>query len=207
MKNISNKKLVLAFYMEVIGQRNSDLIDHYVSDNYTQHSPLMKDGKSGLREAIEYLKLLPKPQDQTSPVVLAIAEGDYVLLLLDLHLMGKHLCVTDLFKVIHGKISEHWDAIQEISTELSVPVFDVDTDAVLTDDDKELANKHLDLRRGKIHRIIVEGNVVGVQSEIDKSGKRCAAYDFIKIVESRIIQSWSVEQEFPDMMYHQNGIL
>ena len=76
----------------------------------------MKDGKAGLRDAIEYLKSLPKPKEEDkSPIILAIADGDYVMLLLDLSFMGKHLLVADLFKVIDGKIVEHWDAIQDIT--------------------------------------------------------------------------------------------
>ena len=209
MKRKSNKTLVLDFYRNVIRERNPDLIDDYVSNNYIQHSPLMKDGKSGLREAIEYLKKLPNPEVVVkSPIVLAIAEDDYVMLLLDLNFMGKHLSVADLFKVIDGKVVEHWDAIQDISSAaLSVPLFDVDTNALLKDDDKIMVQKQLDLRRSKIHRIIVEGNVVGVQSESDKSGKRYAAYCFVKIVDSKIVQSWNVEQAIPDTMYHHNGML
>ncbi len=208
MNNKSNKQVVLEFYRKVIRDRNADLIDNYIDVNYIQHSPSMKDGKAGLREAIEYLKKLPKPEEVKSPIVLAIAEGDYVMLLLDLNFMGKHLSVADLFKVIDAKISEHWDAIQDISSaEFSVPLFDVETNAVLKDDDRTLIKKHLDLRGGKIHRIIVEGDVVSVQSEIDMSGKRYAAYDFMKIIDSEIVQSWSVEQAFPDAMYHSNDML
>jgi len=208
MNSKSNKELVLDFYRKIIRDRNGDLIDDYIDDNYIQHSPSMKDGKAGLREAIEYLKKLPKPEVVKSPIVLAIAEGDYVMLLLDLNFMGKHLSVADLFKVIDGKINEHWDAIQDISsTEESVPLFNADANAVLSDDDKTLVKKHIDLRGGRIHRIIVEGNVVGVQSEIDKSGKRYAAYDFMKIVDSKIVQSWNVEQAIPDTMSHHNGML
>ena len=208
MNNNANKKLVLDFYRNVVRDKNSDLIDEYISDGYRQHSPSMKDGKAGLHEAVEYLKLLPRPEVQKSPIVLAIAEGDYVMLLLDLNFMGKHLSVADLFKVIDGMIVEHWDAIQDISsTELNVPLFDVDTNAVLSDVDKTLIEKHPDLRRDKIHRIIVEGNVAGVQSEIDKSGRRYACYDFLKIIDSKIVQLWRVEQAFPENMSNSNGML
>src|SRR5688572_10653899 len=115
MNNISNKNLVLDLYKNVIRDRNSDLMDTYISDDYIQHSPSMKDGKAGLRDAIDYLKSLPKPKEDKSPIVLAIADGDYVMLLLKLSFMGKHLSVADLFKVIEGKIVEHWDAIQDIT--------------------------------------------------------------------------------------------
>ena len=125
MNNISNKNLVLELYKKVIRDRNGDLIDTYISDDYIQHSPSMKDGKAGLRDAIEYLKSLPKPKEEKSPIILAIDDGDFVMLLLDLSFMGKHLTVADLFKVIDGKIVEHWDAIQDItSNEINIPAFD-----------------------------------------------------------------------------------
>ncbi len=104
MNNISNKNLVLDLYKKVIRDRNGDLIDTYISDDYIQHSPSMKDGKAGLRDAVEFLKSLPKPKEEDkSPIILAIADGDYVMLLLDLSFMGKHLLVADLFKVFNGQ--------------------------------------------------------------------------------------------------------
>lgn len=206
--NNSNKKLVLDFYKQVVGGRNGDLIDRYISDNYIQHSPSMKDGKAGLREAVEYLKRLPKPQEQKSPIVLAIAEGDFVMLLLDLNFMGKHLSVADLFKVVDGMVVEHWDAIQDItSAGLTVPVLNIDEVAILNESDKASVTKYLDSKQSKVHRIITDGNVVGAQSEVSKSGKRFVAYDFMKIVDSKIVQSWCVEQEIPEVMGHGNGMI
>ena len=206
--NNSNKKLVLDFYKQVVGGRNGDLIDRYISDNYIQHSPSMKDGKAGLHEAVEYLKLLPKPQEQKSPIVLAIAEGDFVMLLLDLNFMGKHLSVADLFRVVDGMVVEHWDAIQDItSAGLTIPTLNVDDGALLSEDDKAVITKHLNSRQSKVHRVITEGNVVGVQSEATRAGKRYVSYDFMKIVDSSIVQSWSVEQEIPEVMNNVNGMI
>src|SRR5688572_18415657 len=186
MNNISNKNLVLDLYKNVIRDRNSDLIDTYISDDYIQHSPSMRDGKAGLREAIEYLKQLPKATDEKSPIVLAIDEGDYVMLLLDLSFMGKHLSVADLFKVIDGKVVEHWDAIQDISgNEISIPAFSIqeEYDVKLSESHKFairllFENSSNDIQTNsefsevlrqrepvKLHRILACGNVVGVQSE------------------------------------------
>jgi predicted SnoaL-like aldol condensation-catalyzing enzyme len=206
--NNSNKKLVLDFYKQVVGGRNGDLIDSYISDNYIQHSPSMKDGKAGLRDAIEYLKLLPKPQEQKSPIVLAIAEGDFVMLLLDLNFMGKRLAVVDLFRLVDEMVVEHWDAMQDISsTGLIVPALNIDEGAILNEVDNAVITKHLNSRQSKIHRTVTEGNIVGVQSEVSRSGKRYVSYDFMKIANSKIVQSWSVEQEIPDAMNHHNGMI
>jgi predicted SnoaL-like aldol condensation-catalyzing enzyme len=208
MDNKSNKELVLNFYRKVIGGRNPDLLDEYISDEYIQHSPLMKDGKAGLREAIEYLKTLPKATEVKSPIALAIAEDDYVVLLLDINFMGKHLSVADVFKVSDGMIVEHWDAVKDVtSSAASIPLFDIDENVEISEEKKTMIREHLDSSHGKVLRMITEGNVVGVQSEGEKSGKRFVFYDFVKIGDSKIIHSWRVEQEIPDTLNHNNGMI
>ena len=229
MNNISNKNLVLDLYKKVIRDRNGDLIDTYISDDYIQHSPSVKDGKAGLREAIEYLKSLPKPTEDKSPIILAIADGDYVMLLLDLYFMGKRLSVADLFKVIDGKIVEHWDAVQDITgNATNVPTFTVaeeydikvgesnknlirlifdDADLNRIDVNKEFSDALRQRQPVTLHRILTFGNVVGVQSEGVKSGKSFVFYDFIKTDHGQIIQHWWVEQEIVLVTTHKNGMV
>lgn len=208
MNSDSNKKLVLDFYKNVIGERKSELIDAYISSNYIQHSASMKDGTAGLRDAIDYLKQLPKPEITKSPIVLAIADSELVMLLLDLNFMGKRLAVVDLFKVVDGKIVEHWDAMQDIpSGEIVIPGFKIDEKATLIHADLKLIGGHMESMAATTHRVVREGNVVGVQAESEKSGKRFAAYHLLKIVGTKIVESWTVEQEIPDSMQHKNGML
>ena len=223
MKNISNKTLVLDFYKKVVKERNSDLIDTYVSDDYIQHSPSMKDGKAGLREAIEYLRLMPKPKEEKSPIVLAIEDGDYVMLLLDLSLMGRHLSVADLFRVVGGKIVEHWDAIQDITSDnITAPEFNVVEGgskvsernktlirSIFEDDilNKEFSEAVTERKPLKVHRILSNGNVVGVQSEGMRSDKAFVVYDFFNMIDSRITLRWSVEQTIPATFAHNNGMI
>jgi predicted SnoaL-like aldol condensation-catalyzing enzyme len=229
MNNISNKNLVLDLYKKVVRDRNGDLIDTYISDDYIQHSPSMKDGKAGLREAIEYLKSLPKPTEEKSPIILAVEDGGYVMLLLDLSFMGKRLSVADLFKVIDGKIVEHWDAVQDITgSATNVPTFSVaeeydikvgennknlirllfdDADLNKIDVNKEFSDVLRQRQPVKLHRILACGNVVGVQSEGVKSGKPYVFYDFINLIDSKITQHWSVEQEIKLALTHNNGMI
>jgi predicted SnoaL-like aldol condensation-catalyzing enzyme len=235
MNNISNKNLVLDLYKKVIRERNGDLIDAYISDDYIQHSPSMKDGKAGLREAVEFLKSLPKPKEEDkSPIILAIADGDYVMLLLDLSFMGKHLLVADLFKVFNGKVVEHWDAIQDITGipiiigTIVTPAFNVaeehdikvsesnktlisllfnDSDSNVIDVNKEFSGALRERQPVKLHRILAYGNVVGVQSEGIISGKPFVFYDFINIIESRITNHCSAVQEIVQVLSHNNGMI
>ncbi|HEX6891613.1 MAG TPA: nuclear transport factor 2 family protein [Chryseolinea sp.] len=230
MNNISNKNLVLDLYKRVIRDRNSDLIDAYISDDYIQHSPSMKDGKAGLRDAIEFLKSLPKPkEDDSSPIILAIADGDYVMLLLDLSFLDKHLLVADLFKVFNGKIVEHWDAIQDNTADaIAIPGFQLtdrhdmkvsesnktlisslfnESAPAKIDFNKEFSDVLSQRRPIKLHRILACGNVVGVQSEGIRSGKPFVFYDFINVTESKITMHSCVEQEIVQVLSHNNGMV
>ena len=109
----SNKTIVLEAYKYIIGQCNTELIDTYISDNYKQHSPTVKDGRAGLTEMIGFLKMIPRTGETASPIVRAIEDGDLVAVHLDIAFMGKRMAVIDIFRVEDGKLAEHWDAAQE----------------------------------------------------------------------------------------------
>jgi predicted SnoaL-like aldol condensation-catalyzing enzyme len=195
----------------------------------------MKDGKAGLRDAVEFLKSLPKPKEEDkSPIILAIADGEYVMLLLDLSFMGKHLLVADLFKVFNGKVVEHWDAIQDVTGTpiiigtIVTPAFNVteehdikvsesnktlisllfnDSSPDRIDVNKEFSDALRERQPAKLHRILAFGNVVGVQSEGIISGKPFVFYDFINIIESRITKHCCVVQEIVEVLSHKNGMI
>lgn len=114
MKSKSNKTIVLECYRKIIRDLDSSLIDNYIHDPYIQHSPTVKDGKIGLTEMLSFLKTLPKPAElMPSPIVRVVAESDFVAVHLDIRLMGKRWAVVDLYRLVNGKLAEHWDAGQE----------------------------------------------------------------------------------------------
>ena len=47
--------------------------------------------------------------------IMVLGEGNFVLVVSEGHLGGKHSSFYDLFRVENGKIAEHWDTIEEIS--------------------------------------------------------------------------------------------
>jgi predicted SnoaL-like aldol condensation-catalyzing enzyme len=115
MTHLINKELVRGFYRDVVRDRKIELIEKYVHKNYIQHSPNMKDGVEGLKEAIAYLKQLPKPDvNAPSPIVRLLAEDDMVMVQLDINFGGKRIAVVDIFRVVDGKIAEHWEVQQEV---------------------------------------------------------------------------------------------
>jgi len=113
-KLAANKKLVLAFYEQIIGRKDFDGALKYMGATYKQHAPYAADGHAGLRAWLAGFKAaFPKHRYEVKRV---LAEGDYVML--HLHGMGgpnpHGESVVDIFRVENGKVVEHWDVIQDI---------------------------------------------------------------------------------------------
>lgn len=123
MDTILNKQKVLSFYKLIVGQRKAELIPEFVREDYKQHNPLVKQGRAGLTEMINYLKTLPLPPAPTqSPIIRAVQEGDFVVTHLDLVFMGQRKIVIDLFKLKDGMLAEHWDVMQDMPDQTGQPV-------------------------------------------------------------------------------------
>jgi predicted SnoaL-like aldol condensation-catalyzing enzyme len=110
----ANKKLVLAFYEQIIGRKDFDAALPYMGATYKQHAPYAADGHDGLRAWLAGFKAaFPNHRYEVKRV---IAEGPYVML--HLHGMGgpnpHGESVIDIFRVQNGKVVEHWDIIQAI---------------------------------------------------------------------------------------------
>lgn len=118
MDTITNKQKVLSFYKQIVGQRKTELIPEFIVEDYKQHNPTAKQGRAGITEMINYMNTLPPPsEDAKSPIVRAIQDGDFVVTHLDVHFMGKHMAVIDLFRLKDAMLTEHWDAIQPLPDE------------------------------------------------------------------------------------------
>ena len=109
-----NKTLVVNFVDDILVNGKLDkLEDYFDGDNYIQHNPLIPDQLSGLGKALgEWAKQgITIKYDKIHKV---LGEGNFVLVVSEGHLAGKHNSFYDLFRVENGKIAEHWDTIEEI---------------------------------------------------------------------------------------------
>ena len=123
MDTLTNKQKVLSFYKLIVGQRKVELIPEFVREDYIQHNPTVKQGRAGITEVVNYLKILPPaPAGAKSPIIRAIQEGDLVVTHLDVEFMGKRMAVIDLFKLKDGMLAEHWDAIQQIPDQTGMTI-------------------------------------------------------------------------------------
>lgn len=113
-KTEANKAFVKQFVEDILVNGKMDkLAGYFDGDNYIQHNPLIPDQLSGLGNALsEWAKQgITMKYDK---IHMVLGEGNFVLVVSEGHLAGKHSSFYDLFRVGNGKIAEHWDTIEEI---------------------------------------------------------------------------------------------
>ncbi|MCY1372123.1 SnoaL-like domain protein [compost metagenome] len=110
----ANKAAVLAFYEKGLNQKDADAALTYVGDRYVQHNPNAADGPEGFRQFIAFLR--DKFPQSHSEIKRVFTDGDYVIL--HVHAVrepgARGSAIIDIFRLEHGKIVEHWDAVQPI---------------------------------------------------------------------------------------------
>lgn len=200
----SPKEIVLSFYKEVIANRKIDLLDSLVHENYIQHSPMVSDGREGLRQALAFLQSMPEPKEKKSPILLALEEDNLVFLFLQVEMMGKKLAVMELFRLEENKIAEHWDATEAIETFFD-PIQISSEEGVNQEAHKAVIQTHFPKDQSP-KRMIGEGNFIVVQSAGKLEGKACVFYDLYLLEEGNIKEHWRVKQEIPEKMMHANGM-
>jgi len=106
---MDNKELALTAITDVFVHRDITAFDKYFSKNYKQHNPTFPNGTEVLRETVPNL-----PADFSYEPGMVAENGDIVMI----HgryenWSGKNVIGVDIFKIEDGKITEHWDVLQE----------------------------------------------------------------------------------------------
>lgn len=109
-----NKKLVTAFFDQLMVRKDLAAIDTYIGPEYHQHHPDTPDGVAGVKEGLgAYFEQFP--QLSVTPKRI-IAEGDLVAV--HSHYVDtpghRGQAVLELFRVRDAKIVEHWAAVQDV---------------------------------------------------------------------------------------------
>jgi predicted SnoaL-like aldol condensation-catalyzing enzyme len=105
----SNKALVLEAMTSVFIKRDSSVVERHFAKNYIQHNPGIPTG----RDAIPALVAGLSADFKYEPGML-IAEGDLVMIHGRYTGWGpKPVVAVDIFRVVDGKLVEHWDVMQE----------------------------------------------------------------------------------------------
>lgn len=103
---LNNRELVARAHRELFDERDVGALERYFSPDFIEHSPLVADGLSGLRELVESCPDLRHQADRV------LHDGDLVAI----HgrftgLDEKPLVGFDLYRVANGRIVEHWDCL------------------------------------------------------------------------------------------------
>ncbi len=94
----ANKKLVLAFYQEVFGDKEVEAMDKYIDEEtYIQHNPAVADGREALKTAAKVW--FTGKEKETIDVQRIGADGDIVYLHLKGKKEGKVASIMDMFRV------------------------------------------------------------------------------------------------------------
>ncbi|MFM9878791.1 MAG: nuclear transport factor 2 family protein [Burkholderiaceae bacterium] len=116
-KTAANKALAVSLIEDVLMGKNPSKITEYISaEQYHQHNPGIKDGLSGIVEAVQALTA-QKNMFKYKKIHKVLGEGNFVLTVSEGEWSGKPQVFYDLFRVQNGKMVEHWDVIQEIPTQ------------------------------------------------------------------------------------------
>jgi predicted SnoaL-like aldol condensation-catalyzing enzyme len=116
-KTEENKALAVALIEDVLMGKNPAKITEYISsESYAQHNPYIKDGLSGIVEAVEALTA-QNNMFQYTDIHKVLGEGNFVLTISEGQWNGTTNAFYDLFRMEDGMIVEHWDVIQPVPTE------------------------------------------------------------------------------------------
>ena len=112
-KTEANRDLVRRFKQVVTVEGRFDRVGDFIEgNNYTQHAATVGDGTERMKKRVAGV-LKPGTEPTLKPVRY-VAEGNFVLALVDAKMPQGPTANWDLFRVQNGWIVEHWDVISPI---------------------------------------------------------------------------------------------
>jgi predicted SnoaL-like aldol condensation-catalyzing enzyme len=116
----ANRALVQSYKQAVTVERHFERMGEFMDTvHYVQHASRIGDGLARLKTQINsVVQAGPGSANASTAPVLQprrfIAEGNFVLALIDANAVSAHTANYDLFRIENGKIVEHWDILSLI---------------------------------------------------------------------------------------------
>ena len=105
----ANKALISKVMQAVFVRRDSSVVQQHFAKDYVQHNPMIPNGRDAIPSLMSRLTagFLYEPG-------MIIAEGELVMIHGRYTGWGpKPMVAVDIFRVVDGKLVEHWDVLQE----------------------------------------------------------------------------------------------
>ena len=109
----TDEEIVTAFVTEFFGNGDISVAAKYLDEGYINHNPMSKNGRDAFVSGIEPFL----PQIKNWKIYRIISENGYVFVHSEAEIFGANSAVGDLYHVVNGKITEHWDVTQEVPPE------------------------------------------------------------------------------------------
>lgn len=107
MSNISTNRAIVERLFAAMCAGDLAVIDELVADDFIQHNPQVPSGREAFRGFIASVAPVE------ARVYRVLADADFVAL--HHHFMSFGSAVVDIFRVVDGKVIEHWDVIQPVA--------------------------------------------------------------------------------------------
>jgi predicted SnoaL-like aldol condensation-catalyzing enzyme len=105
----TNKQIALRALTGAFIDRDPSVVARYFAPDYVQHNPAIPNGSAAIPALIASLS----PEFSYEPGM-AVADGDLVMVHGRYVGWGpKPMVAVDIFRVVGGKVTEHWDVMQE----------------------------------------------------------------------------------------------
>lgn len=109
---MTNKEVIKAFYQEFFNDHIVEAADKYVREDYIQHNPGVGQGREALKEAFAE-KFIAHPEFHLEIKMLIEEDNMVAVYLKSVNPDGStNTRVVDIYRLVDGKLAEHWDVLQ-----------------------------------------------------------------------------------------------
>lgn len=108
------KQFIADFYRKFFNEHDVQSAAKYISENYIQHNPGVKQGRAALMEAFaERFEIDPEFHVEIQRMIL---EDDFAAVYLkNINAKGEtRVRIVDIYRIENGKLAEHWDVLQQV---------------------------------------------------------------------------------------------